>query len=59
MAGSYISGFNVPTPAMLCAGARMRVRVWGVRTAPFGSGFAGRTAPIILEGRAFNWHDTR
>lgn len=61
MATGYTSGLIVPTPAMPCAGVgkRMRVWVWGVRTAPFGGGFAGRAAPIISEGRAFNWHDTR
>ncbi len=63
MATGYTSGLIVPTPAMpcACAGKRPRVRVWGVRIAPaaFGGGFAGRAAPIISEGRAFNWHDTR
>ena len=58
MATGYISGLIVPTPAMPCAGTRMRV--WGVRIAAlFGGGTAGRHAPIISEGRAFNWHDTR
>lgn len=59
MATGYSSGLIVPTPAMPCAG--MRVRVWGVRVAlaPVGGGAAGRTALIISEGRAFNWHDTR
>ncbi|HEX6800695.1 MAG TPA: hypothetical protein VF116_23485 [Ktedonobacterales bacterium] len=61
MATGYISGLIVPTPAMPCAGTRMRMRVWGVRVAaaPFGGGTAGCAAPIISEGRAFNWHDTR
>lgn len=61
MATGYTSGLIVPTPAMPCAeaGTRMRVRVWGVRVAPFGGGVARRTAPTISEGRAFNWHDTR
>ncbi len=61
MAGSYICGIIVPTPAVPCAeaGKRMRVRVWGVRVAPFEGDFARRTAPSISEGRAFNWHDTR
>ena len=57
MAGGYICGIIVPTPAVPCTG--MRMRVWGLRAAPFGGGFAGRTAPIIVEGRALNsWHDT-
>jgi hypothetical protein len=56
MASGYTCGIVVPTPAVLCAGTRMRV--WGLRTAPFGGGLARRTAPIIAKGRASNWHDT-
>lgn len=60
MATGYSSGLIVPTPAMPCAGARMRVPVWGLRATPrVGVGFGSRTAPIIRKGRAFNWHDTR